>query len=123
MAKKQAEKKQQDLETGLIAEVRENLPDDFEDIVREYQESSAIASAWEKRKKEIGPIVEAACVLADKKYMIMPGYKVTQVKSKAPDRVAPERLIEKGVDWEIVQYATIKGVEYSYPMVTKIEEE
>ena len=137
MAKKKEEMKKTELETGDVLDVIEQLgeliPEEeidvdeeageaFYRLIEEYEESARGAAAWEKRKKIIGPILEAANLLADRKHMLTPEFRITRIESKAADRISAEKLIDQGVEWEIVANATIPGTEYSYVTVTKIEE-
>lgn len=103
-----------------IESVREVLPEDFEDLVTEFRDLQDLIAAYKDRCAEISPQIEAACVLAGKKNILMDKFKLTRIESKSADKILAERLVEKGVDWDIVEYATQPGKPYSYPLVTRL---
>lgn len=109
---------------GELADIRnwediaDSLPD-LPDTLRQYRAAQLAKSAAEKEMDELKPVLHAALMIGGRKSIACGSLKITEVFQERKS-LSAERLIEKGVSMEIMQWATITKV-ISYPVVTEIK--
>lgn len=126
-AKALAKKKAEAQDLAQWEDIREEMPD-IPDLVAEDFKLRTRIKEDEERREEIKPLLEAAVIIGGKKSLICNEYKITQGSGRSRDFIAPERIVEKAVGMgltadqvvELLEFATIKGSPYTYPLVTKV---
>lgn len=103
------------------AEISEVTPE-FPEQISRYRELQNLKREIEQEMADLKPALEAAVILAGegKKTVRWSNLQVTRVVMVREALVA-ERLVEKGVTKEVLDYAT-KKTESSYPLVTEVKD-
>ena len=128
MEHKKRAKEEVAAETSNWEDYSNELPD-LPALVEEYKEISDNIKALEGRKKELSPEIEAAIITGGKKAMACGAFRLTHVKVEGRKSVAPERVVEKAAEYglnaeqitDMLEYATVQGPGYSYPLVSRVE--
>ena len=117
-----AKRQQQIDEIANWEDIADEMPD-LPDLVREFRDIQDKINELEARKKELSPILVAATIIGGKKQLACGHYKVNRISNPGHDAIVPEKLVEKGVDLDVIAYATKKVGASEYPLVTIIEED
>lgn len=101
------------------------FPDDFPTTVARIAEITDLMKQLEEEKRSLAADVEAYIIAAEETAVSVDfedgGIRLvpTRVTSRTERRIKAEKLLERGVSTEDIDYATTGGTEYTYVQVRK----
>lgn len=98
--------------------------DDIDRLAADYAAAHQAEKSAKETKTRIGPQLESACMLAGVERLLTTegGLRVRRTTSSQPSRISKEKLLDAGVELDVVESCTIPGAEYSYVQIDKVEE-
>lgn len=95
----------------------------LEKMSREYADNDAMIKEWEARQKEMkAEMVETAKRLDASSVDLGEGVEVVFMQTHSPSRLSSTRLVELGVDPDLITEATVLGTPYTQVKVVRKKE-
>lgn len=93
----------------------------FRDLVIERHNLSVQKEQIDKRSKELNEQIAVALEVAGQSSVKCDEFRVTRVETHGPSRVIPEKLLELGVEADIIVQATVRGAAYTTVQIREIK--
>jgi hypothetical protein len=94
----------------------------FDEMVVKYKDLDAEIKFRENIKKEIKLTIEAGLLLADVQKCMCEGYRVQVIEKEGAKKIDANKLLDLGVDADVIAAATVQGKSSSYVDIRSVKE-